>query len=70
MLGKVLAMIVFLTVIIIGFAKNGLGFLKLFVPSGVPIFVLPLVAELDNRGITRRRDDVRIGGPRLPDPAE
>ena len=30
-------------------------------------FVLPLVAELDARGITRRRDDLRIAGPRLPD---
>jgi selenocysteine-specific elongation factor len=30
-------------------------------------FVLPLVAELDARGVTRRRDDVRIAGPRLPD---
>ena len=29
-------------------------------------FVLPLVAELDSRGVTRRRDDVRIAGPRLP----
>ena len=27
---------------------------------------LPLANELDARGITRRRDDVRIGGPRLP----
>jgi selenocysteine-specific elongation factor len=27
---------------------------------------VPLAAELDSRGITRRRDDVRIGGPRLP----
>ena len=27
---------------------------------------LPLVAELDSRGVTRRRDDVRIAGPRLP----
>jgi selenocysteine-specific elongation factor len=27
---------------------------------------LPLAAELDSRGVTRRRDDVRIGGPRLP----
>ena len=32
-------------------------------------FALPLVAELDKRGITRRRDDVRIAGPRLPDRA-
>lgn len=27
---------------------------------------LPLLALLDGRGITRRRGDVRIGGPRLP----
>ena len=31
-------------------------------------FALPLVAELDARGITRRRDDLRIAGPRLPTP--
>ena len=30
-------------------------------------FVLPLVAELDARGVTRRRDDLRIAGPRLPE---
>ena len=30
-------------------------------------FALPLMAELDARGITRRRDDLRIAGPRLPD---
>ncbi|MEO6571552.1 MAG: selenocysteine-specific translation elongation factor, partial [Ilumatobacteraceae bacterium] len=29
-------------------------------------FALPLVAELDARGVTRRRDDFRIAGPRLP----
>jgi selenocysteine-specific elongation factor len=27
---------------------------------------LPLANELDARGITRRRGDVRIAGPRLP----
>lgn len=27
---------------------------------------LPLAAELDARGVTRRRGDLRIGGPRLP----
>lgn len=32
-------------------------------------FLLPLLALLDGRGVTRRRGDVRIGGPRLP-PAE
>ncbi len=29
-------------------------------------YALPLVAELDKRGVTRRRDDLRIAGPRLP----
>jgi selenocysteine-specific elongation factor len=28
--------------------------------------VLPLLAQLDATGVTRRRGDVRIGGPRLP----
>jgi len=31
-------------------------------------FVLPLLAVLDARGMTRRRGDVRVGGPRLPEP--
>ena len=42
-----LALLVFVTVLIVGFAKNGFGFLKLFVPSGVPIYVLPLVVAIE-----------------------
>jgi len=42
-----LALLVFLTVIIYGFAKNGLGFFRLFVPSGIPIFILPLVVFIE-----------------------
>ena len=42
-----LAVLVFLTVLTVGFAKNGLGFLKLFVPPGVPMFVLPLVTLIE-----------------------
>ena len=42
-----LALLVFLTVVIYGFAKNGLKFFKLFVPSGIPIFVLPLVVFIE-----------------------
>jgi F-type H+-transporting ATPase subunit a len=42
-----LAMLVFLTVIVTGFAKNGTHFLKLFVPSGVPIYILPLVVAIE-----------------------
>ena len=42
-----LALLVFFTVLIYGFYKNGLGFFKLFVPSGIPIFVLPLVVFIE-----------------------
>ncbi len=42
-----LAILVFVTVLIVGFAKNGAGFLKLFVPTGVPIYVLPLVVAIE-----------------------
>ncbi len=42
-----LAVLVFLIVLIVGFANNGLGFLKLFVPSGVPIAILPLVSAIE-----------------------
>ena len=30
-------------------------------------FALPLLARLDGTGVTRRRGDLRIGGPRLPE---
>lgn len=30
-------------------------------------FALPLLAQLDNTGVTRRRGDLRVGGPRLPE---
>ena len=48
-------------------------------PDGVPVstvrdawgtsrkFAIPLITHLDNNGITRRRDDLRIAGPRLPE---
>jgi F-type H+-transporting ATPase subunit a len=42
-----LALMVFFTVIIYGFWKNGLRFLKLFVPSGIPIYILPLVTAIE-----------------------
>ena len=42
-----LAMLVIATVIIYGFMKHGLGFLKLFVPSGVPIVLVPLVVGIE-----------------------
>jgi len=42
-----LALMVFLTVLIYGFYKNGLKFFKLFVPSGIPIVILPLVVAIE-----------------------
>jgi F-type H+-transporting ATPase subunit a len=42
-----LALIVFVTVLVVGFAKNGLHFFKLFVPSGVPVYILPLVVMIE-----------------------
>ena len=42
-----LALLVFATVLIVGIFKHGLGFFKLFVPSGVPIAILPLVVAIE-----------------------
>jgi F-type H+-transporting ATPase subunit a len=42
-----LAMLVFLTVVIYGFWKNGLHFFNLFVPKGIPIYILPLVVMIE-----------------------
>ena len=42
-----MALLVFLTVVVYGFYKNGLKFLNLFVPSGVPAYILPLVTLIE-----------------------
>ena len=42
-----LAAVVFIGVTIIGFARHGLGFLKFFVPSGVPAALLPLLVVIE-----------------------
>ena len=42
-----LALLVFFTVIIYGFWKNGLAWLKLFVPSGIPTFMIPLIVVIE-----------------------
>src|SRR5215469_9376421 len=41
------ALLVFLTVMIYGFWRHGLRFLKLFVRSGIPIYILPLVTAIE-----------------------
>ena len=42
-----LAILVWCTVLIYGLYKNGLKFFKLFVPSGVPVYILPLVMFIE-----------------------
>jgi F-type H+-transporting ATPase subunit a len=42
-----LAFSVILMVIFYGFYRNGIGFLKLFVPQGVPGYLLPLVVAIE-----------------------
>ncbi len=42
-----LALLVIFTVTIYGFYKNGTRFLKLFVPKGIPILILPLVTAIE-----------------------
>ena len=42
-----LAVLVFLIVLIYGLMRNGVGFFKLFVPSGIPWFVIWLVVPIE-----------------------
>jgi F-type H+-transporting ATPase subunit a len=42
-----MAIFVFLSITILGFMKNGLGFLKLFVPSGIPLAIAPLMIVIE-----------------------
>ncbi len=42
-----LAFFIFIGVTIVGFAKHGISYLKLFVPSGVPVFLLPLIIVIE-----------------------
>ncbi len=42
-----LAALVFLVVTAIGFARHGAGYLKLFVPEGVPFWLMPLIVPIE-----------------------
>jgi F-type H+-transporting ATPase subunit a len=42
-----LAVLTFVSVLVIGVMKNGLNMYKLFVPSGMPIFILPLIILIE-----------------------
>ena len=42
-----LAAMVWLVATLIGFAKHGLGYLKLFVPEGVPLWLMPVIIPIE-----------------------
>src|SRR6516164_6024196 len=42
-----LALTVFFTVLMYGLIRNGLHFFNLFVPKGVPIYILPLIVAIE-----------------------
>ena len=42
-----LAIMVFLTVLIYGLMRHGLHFFNLFVPKGVPVYILPLIVGIE-----------------------
>jgi F-type H+-transporting ATPase subunit a len=42
-----LAAMVFITVTIIGFVKHGFGYLRLFVPEGVPLWLMPIITPIE-----------------------
>ncbi|MGF7159730.1 F-type H+-transporting ATPase subunit a [Rhodoligotrophos appendicifer] len=42
-----LALMVFVAATLVGFAKHGVGYLKIFVPSGVPTVLLPLLVVIE-----------------------
>ena len=42
-----LALAIFLVVHEVGLIKHGLGYLKMFVPSGIPVFLMPLLVVIE-----------------------
>lgn len=42
-----LAAMVWIVATLIGFARHGLGYLKLFVPEGVPLWLMPLIVPIE-----------------------
>src|SRR5476651_2122570 len=42
-----LSLSVFLTVLVYGFWRNGLHFFNLFMPKGIPIYILPLIVLIE-----------------------
>src|SRR5260221_11459095 len=58
------ALLVFLTVVIYGFLRHGWRFLSLFVPTGVPIYILPRLTPIGVLSYFSR--PVSLGGRLFP----
>jgi F-type H+-transporting ATPase subunit a len=60
----VLALVVFCTVVVIGFLKNGIGFLKLFWIDAAPLALRPIMAiiELISFFVRPLSHSIRLGG--------
>ncbi len=43
----IMALFIFIAVTVIGFIKHGFKYLKIFVPSGVPVLLLPLITVIE-----------------------
>jgi F-type H+-transporting ATPase subunit a len=41
------AAMVWITVTLIGFARHGVGYLRLFVPEGIPIWLMPIIIPIE-----------------------
>lgn len=42
-----LALMTFLLVLVVGFVRHGIGFFKMFLPSGVPFYLAPLIILIE-----------------------
>ncbi len=42
-----LAAMVWIVVTVVGFARHGIGFLKMFVPDGVPLWIMPVIVPIE-----------------------
>ena len=59
----ILALFIFIAVTIIGFANHGFKYLGIFVPSGVPAVLLPLITIIEIISITVIKGNSKAGTP-------
>ena len=56
----IMALFIFVAVTIIGFAKHGFKYLSIFVPSGVPAVLLPLITIIEIISYLSRPDSLSV----------